>query len=192
MEADSGARWRGDRGPTQETQIPAVDAGQQGLHTLWECRVSKDDVPPIGLRYHRPPGLFQLCEWQRGSDVRDLSAAYHTFSPPRTTKTRPLEGPRTRPLCEKLGCGTRNWPVRGLRSFNITCRNAMRMQGPLHIFTSFRALVGGSPGPLGRDWIFSTLLPSAASASNNPVLPEEVKFQRKIQLISQIRGFPLG
>lgn len=59
-------------------------------------------------------------------------------------------GPRTRPLCcEKLGCGTRNWPVRGVRSFNITCRNAMRMQGPLHIFTSFRVLCMREPGVLG-------------------------------------------
>lgn len=40
---------------------------------------------------------------------------------------------------------------------------------------------------LGCDWRFSTLLPSAASASNNPVLPKEVKFLRKSRYLADQR-----
>lgn len=55
IEANSGARWGGDQGPTQEARIPAVDAVSRGPTLGGNCEVSKDDVPPIGLRYHRPP-----------------------------------------------------------------------------------------------------------------------------------------
>lgn len=43
------------------------------------------------------------------------------------------------------------------------------------------------PGLLGRDWRLSILLPSAASASNNPVLPKEVKFLRKSRYLADLR-----
>lgn len=97
-------------------------------------------------------------------------------------RTRPPEGPGQALRGEKLGCGILNWPVRGSASSNITCRNAMQMQGPLPIFTPCWVPVGASRVDLGHDWLSTTLPPCAASASRNPVLPKEVKPEPKIQI----------
>lgn len=38
-----------------------------------------------------------------------------------------------------------------------------------------------------HDWTFSLILPSAASASNNPVPPKEVKFLRKSRYLADLQ-----
>lgn len=48
------------KGRPQETQTPAVDAGQQGLHTRWECRVRKTTFHRLGLGIIGLPELSAL------------------------------------------------------------------------------------------------------------------------------------